>query len=240
LESTSEFHERTYWESVALTKWGRYLTGLENRMILAASAMAGEPGLAIEIGCEGGRWARLLASHGWDMICTDVSAESLQLCQRRLPQAECILVNASDTCIPCKQNTAKLLLCIEVDPVSSSDWFIGEAARVLATGGILVMTLLNKTSLRSVFHRFHRTGDGHNPKPRPPYKNSYGSFKKRLLGAGFRVIDEQGCCWCPFPRESNSALVPFFVQLETCLGFRQFPALSPWVLISAQKTPFSS
>ena len=173
----------------------------------------------------------MLASQGWDLVCTDICPESLQLCQRRLPQAKCILVGPTDTTFPCAPNTTSLLLCMEVDPVSSSEWFVDEALRVLRRGGILVVTFLNKTSLRALFHKLLRRSGGE----RAFYKASYNTYRRRLLRAGFSFIDEGGCCWAPFTRDSNSSFVPLFVWLEKCLGLRYLPRLSPWVVLVAQK-----
>src|SRR5215470_5439375 len=109
METPSGEQELTYWETVALTRWGRYLTEIERHAVMAASMLAGERGTAVEIGCEGGRWSKLLTDQGWDLICTDVSPDSLRLCQRRLPAARCIPVKPTDTSLPCATNTVNLL-----------------------------------------------------------------------------------------------------------------------------------
>jgi len=110
-------NEITYWENVARTRWGSYITEIEKRVILKASNLAGSPTTALEIGCEGGRWSRLLAELGWNMICTDIDPNALEVCQRRIPSAKCILVDPNDSKIPYETRSVKLLLCIEVLPV---------------------------------------------------------------------------------------------------------------------------
>src|SRR5574341_2375579 len=110
----SEIEQVTYWENIATTKWGCYITAIERRALLRATEMSRNPTVALEIGCEGGRWSKLLAELGWNIICTDVDATSLTLCQRRIPQAKCILVSPDDPKIPCESDSIGLLLCLEV------------------------------------------------------------------------------------------------------------------------------
>ncbi len=54
----------TYWERIALLKWGSYVSGIEEQAILKAHNLAAKPSIALEVGCEGGdgltclpRWA---------------------------------------------------------------------------------------------------------------------------------------------------------------------------------------
>jgi ubiquinone/menaquinone biosynthesis C-methylase UbiE len=131
----------TFWEKVAASKWGTYISDIEKRAILQAQALAGKPGHALEIGCGGGRWSKLLSDMGWRMVCIDINHETLSICQQKLPDAKCILAYPDGKVIPCGPDSADLLLCIEVAPVVESDWFLQEAGRVLREDGILVGVL---------------------------------------------------------------------------------------------------
>ncbi len=235
-EPVTPTDELTYWERVNLTtKWGRYLTEIETRTVVSATKTAGGPGTVLEIGTDGGRWSGALMNQGWKVICTDVRPEALEICQRRLPGAKCILVRPTDTSLPCATDTLNLVLCMEVDAVTSSEWFIEEASRVLTAGGILVATINNRSSLRAAFHEAFRPGDAITRKELGFYQISYRDRRTRLLRCGFEVIHEEGCCWSPFPRDSNSFLVPHFVRFEKYLGLRRLTSLSPWVVFAAQK-----
>ncbi|GJQ22980.1 MAG: methyltransferase domain-containing protein [Planctomycetia bacterium] len=86
-------HTNTHWEKVAGTRWGAYTTEVEKRAILKAHDLSGESQTAIEIGCEGGRWSKLLTNLGWNMICVDINEAVLKICKKRIPTANCILVN---------------------------------------------------------------------------------------------------------------------------------------------------
>lgn len=110
-------YEITHWEKVAGTRWGTYITGVEKRAILKAHDLSGEPKTAIEIGCESGRWSKLLTDLGWNMICVDIDEAVLKICHKKIPTANCILVNQNDNKLPCVSESVRLLLCIEVAPV---------------------------------------------------------------------------------------------------------------------------
>ena len=228
-------HEFTYWEGVSATCWGRYLTDVQRRVVFSVCNTVGRPGTVLEIGADGGRWSGALATEGWEVICTDISAKALGLCQKRMPRAKCIIVRPTDKSLPCDPDAVNVVLCMEVDTVISSEWFIEEASRVLAPGGVLVATLNNRSSLRAVFHKIFRPHEAITRKQRGYYQVTYRERRMRLSKSGFRMIHEEGCCWPPFARDSNSPLVPFFVELEKYSGLRRLPILSPWVVFAAQK-----
>jgi SAM-dependent methyltransferase len=206
---------------------------VEARAILQGQSLAGVPAHALDIGCEGGRWSKLLSDLGWKITCIDVDREVLQECRRKVGDAECILADANDRIIPCGSSSFSLLLCIEVPPVIQSDWFMLEAARVLRSGGILVGLACNKISLRGLANKamdraFRNRSSG-------VYTCSYGALRRSLYRAGFETAYEEGFCWGPFGRTSNSPLIPLFAGLERVLGLRRLTILSPWVMFIARK-----
>jgi hypothetical protein len=195
--------------------------------------MSRAPGSALEIGSEGGRWSRLLAGMGWTLTCTDIDAEVLTVCQRRVPTANCILVSPAATTLPCATRSMSLLLCLEVFPVMDSDWFAKEASRVLSEDGILVGVTLNRTSLRGLFVWARQCLTG-----RADFYNvSYREWRRRMEAAGFTISFEQGYCWFPLTRSSDSRLAPLFIRLERMLGLGRLTALSPWVVFIARQGP---
>ena len=152
--SSLELVDETYWEKAAKTRWGRYLSNIEEQVILKASNLAKGNSInnALEIGCEGGRWSKLLADLGWTIICPDIYQDNLEICQRKIPLAKCMLVKENDRTLPCETSSIGLLLCIEVQPVIANNWFITEAFRVLGHGGFVVGVLQNKSSYRAYLH----------------------------------------------------------------------------------------
>jgi SAM-dependent methyltransferase len=222
----------TYWEKVATTRWGEYTSRTEERALYEANRLAPDPRALLEVGCEGGRWSMLFSDLGWSVTCTDVNPDSLDICQARLPEAKCILVQPEDTSLPSATASLGLILCIEVYPVLDSEWFLPEAHRTLATGGLIVGVTLNKHSLRGLLVRARklRGASGHDH-----YQRSYGAWKQHAKAHGFRILYERGFCWFPFRRDSNSALVPAATRVEQALRLSRLPALSPWVIFIAEK-----
>jgi SAM-dependent methyltransferase len=227
----------TFTERIGLTTaWGRYLTEIEQQAMDAALALFPKPADALEVGCQGGRWSEMLVRKGWRVTCTDVDPEALRACQERIPTAKCILVNPGDRTIPCADASADLLLCIEVNPVIHSDWFPGEANRVLRPGGVLFGVFLNSNSPRGMFVLLREKLPLRKPKGDGAYALSYGSWKKRMQRLTFDFPFERGFCWFPFSRKSNSPLVPACTAVERALGLQRLPGLSPWVAFIARKS----
>ncbi|HXP62816.1 MAG TPA: methyltransferase domain-containing protein [Dongiaceae bacterium] len=225
--------EVTFWESVAKTRWGAYATGVEERVIRQAAALAAPPGQALEIGCDGGRWSKMLADFGWKMTCIDVNRETLAICQRRVPGARCILASPKDDKVACESASLSLLLCVEVVPVIQSHWFLGEACRALKDGGVLVGVWWNAASWRGLMFRLKSLVRG---RSESYYTRAYAPWRTQLLKAGLRLVHEEGFCWGPFGRASDSPLVPLFVRSEQMLGLRRLPAISPWIAFIAKKS----
>lgn len=224
--------ELTKWEQVATTtRWGAYVSDLEKRAILYGHQLAGEPRTALEVGCEGGRWSRMLADLGWRMICSDINSQALTICQQRIPTATCILARPEDRTLPCADNSLGLLLCIEVPPLSYAEWFFREAVRTLEDDGVLVIVTWNALSLRGLFTRAReRLFGGLNF-----YRTTYPFWKDRVAVSGLRIVYEEGFCWFPFYRESNSRFVPYATAVEQRLGLRRLTTISPWVVAVLQK-----
>ena len=140
----------TFWEKAATTRWGTYVTEVERRIIIEGHALAVEPARALEVGCEGGRWSKLLSGLGWMMTCIDVNAAALAACREKVPEADCILAQPSDQTLPCSSDSMALLLCMEVAPVIHSDWFLVESPACCGRAAILVGMAWNSVSLRGV------------------------------------------------------------------------------------------
>jgi hypothetical protein len=223
----------TFWEKVATTRWGAYISDIEKRAILKAHELSSKTSTALEIGADGGRWAKLLTDLGWKMICTDTNEQTLAMCKKRIPTAHCILVRPDDNKIPSKSESIGLLLCIEVLPVIQSDWFINESFRILQNDGLVVGVFLNLLSFRGFFAHMGSVFTGQEDKY---YKHSYFRFKRKLFGSGYSLLYEEGYCWFPFTRQSNSVLVKYFSPAEKLLWLHKLTHISPWIVFIAQKS----
>lgn len=222
-----------HWERVAATRWGRYISAEEEAQVLRAAAEAPPPRHALDIGCGGGRWTRLLLDRGWTTTSLDVDPRAVAATAARNPGADCRLVRPDARELPSDDGSASLLVCIEVEPVVSAEWFPAEAGRVLVRGGRLVTVVWNRASLRGwatdTASRLRGRG------PHPFYQHTYRTWRRRLLDSGFRLETERGLCWFPFGRASDSPLVPVGVAIERGLGLGSATSLSPWVVVTATR-----
>lgn len=221
------------WEGAARSRFGTYITQYEEREFQRALAMAEPCSDALEIGAEGGRWTTQLRQRGWRLTCTDIDPATLAVCQMRVPEARCIVVDPGDTRLPADDASIRLLVVMEVPPVSEAAWFPREAARVLQPGGILIVTLFNSLSARGAFYRMiRRLGlrrfDGYTGP-------SYGNFRRALRATGLQIVGERGLTWFPFTRHSDSFLIPAADSVERVLGLSKLPILSPLVIVTARK-----
>jgi ubiquinone/menaquinone biosynthesis C-methylase UbiE len=222
-----------HYDRVAETRWGRYLTHAEKQAILSAHRASSAPSTVLDVGGGGGRWSQLLCQLGWRAICSEVNERSLAVCQERLPSATCILVNQSDEVLPVDDQSVSMVLCMEVFAVMPTLWFMEEAARVIRPEGLLVGVFNNKCSFRGQLkHAMHRvrgsTGFDY-------YNTCYKPWKAAMRLRGFEFIYEDGMCWLPFSRGSDSRLIKPLVALERKLYLHRVPDLSPWIVFVARK-----
>lgn len=224
------------WEDiVGSTRYGRYAVEVERTVLLKARSLITKPTTALDIGCEGGRWAKLLSDVGWQVICTDINQRSLAICQRRIPTARCIPANPNDSTLPCDTESIGLALCIQVATVINAQWFIDEVFRVLQKSGLLVGVFWNRASWRGILYhsmpalRIKGSGNWY------WYPESYPVWRKRLCDRGFTIVYEEGYCWPPFRRNSDSLFVPIATGIEHCLGLRKLIRFGPLVVFIAQR-----
>jgi SAM-dependent methyltransferase len=162
------------------------------------------------------------------MTCTETNEDMARVCQARIPDARVLLVDPSETVLPCVSNYMNLLLCIEVPEIVNKDWFFPEANRVLRSGGLLVITCFNRLSWRGLYAVLLGRGAD-------CYERTYLSSKHNLRKSGFALLRQDGFAWAPFSRFSDSRLVPFSARIEARLALRRVAPLSPWVGVMAQK-----
>lgn len=227
----TDAESKLFWEPYAARRWGQYISAIERRAIEFALTQTSEPSQALEIGAEGGRWSQLLANQGWSLICTDIDRDALQVCQSRIPSAKCVLVERDSRHFPCETNTLGMLLAIEVHELVEQDWFVHEASRSLKKNGLFVGVFQNRSSWRALVRNSKRDeGDCIQH-----YTASYAPWRSRLKELGFEFLRQEGLCWMPFGRMSNSPLIPVSVQIERWLGLRRLPRFSPWIVFVAKK-----
>jgi SAM-dependent methyltransferase len=219
------------WERTAgLSRFVAYTSQLERELILYANELAAPPTIALDIGCEGGRFSQILAERGWSMVCADIDPQVLELCQQRIPGARCVLLTEENRGLPCPDGSLGMLLCIEC-PVMPAEWFAREAVRALKTGGALVGVFHNKLSWRGAFS--HTLASLHTYQGW--YSNSYPSWRRAMRARGFEMVREVGLRWPPFPHTSDSRLLPLALAVERAMGLQKLASFSPLVGFVAMK-----
>jgi SAM-dependent methyltransferase len=201
-------------------------------VILKATGMFERPGHAVDMGCGGGRWSKLLADAGWSVTCADVNAEALAICRRNVPAATSILADPTGHAIPSPSDCASLLLCIEVVPLIEARWFLNEVHRVLEPDGLFVGVHINGRSWRALAWRLKHLISSDEGRF---YNEAYSDWRDRLVATGFEMVHEESCCWGPFSRDSNSPFVPAFARAERALRLHRVITWSPWVVFIARK-----
>ena len=234
VKSGNETPQLDYWEIVGeSTRWGRYLAARERQVILRGMKAAGSPGRAVDIGCGGGRWSKILYDAGWQMTCIEVNEDALNSCLHKMPSATAILIPPTEYGIRCETGSQRLLVCMEAPEVIEFPWFSSEAHRILEKSGHVIGFYMNPQSWRGALWKLSRTTNGlggqHYSGP------SYTVWKRNFLSNGFEMLHEESLAWSPFGRESNSALVPFAAEMERRLGLNRLVRFAPWVLFVARK-----
>ena len=231
--TADEHYDALSWENMAtMRSYVRHTSDVEKEIIIKALSLVPKPTSALEIGCEGGRWSRLLSDSGWKLICTDTKQKALNICQERIPTATCIRVNSDDSQLPCDTESMGLILCIEVPEVINADWFIDEIFRALQKRGLIVGIFFNRLSWRGLLHHITAFLKGGFPYV---YRLSYSDWRKSLQRKGFSLVDEEGFGWSPFSKTSNSSLVPIVTRIEHYLGLHRMLSFSPMIAFIARK-----
>jgi SAM-dependent methyltransferase len=220
------------WERTAReSRFIAYTSRLERELIVYAAGLTSHPTTALDIGCEAGRFSQILVALGWSMICADIDRQALELCQRRIPSARCVVLKEDNCELPCDDKSLAMLLCMEC-PVMATQWFAEEATRALKLGGVLVGVFHNKLSWRGALAHTLAALRG---RREFWYSDSYPSWCQGMRTRGFNIVREIGLRWPPFYHTSNSRLLPLALTAERMIGLQKLTALSPMVAFVAVK-----
>ena len=219
----------TFWERNTQNRWSQYLLGIEEDIVLRTLERFEQPGKAIEVGCDGGKWSTLLHSLGWDVTCVDIDPDALAICRQRLPDAKIVFADPEATTYEIDGDQFDFLFAIQVPP-SQEPWFAREAARLLKPGALAVFDVINAASYRAYLSLLRSMVS----RDELFYTCRFADVQKDYEAEGFEFLETIGYAWAPFSRDSNSLVIPFVTGLEKCFGLRGFSRYAPWVISSVK------
>jgi SAM-dependent methyltransferase len=226
-----------YWDRVAATRMGLYVTNLESSFVLE-SLGAGAPGLVLDVGAGAGRLEPALLQRSAGVLATEVDADVIRSMEAH-ERVQPLLVGAPVGSLPFADASLDWIVSVEVPVVSDEAWFRAECARVLKPGGGVLVTVHNAFSYKGLWARAIGSWL---PAARRSWTDAYyrhglGWHRRRWQEAGFDLEASTGFYWPPFSRRSDSALVTLFSVLERLLGLRRAVSLSPWVFLRLRLKP---
>ena len=240
LEGAAPAAAEYYWDAVAKTAMGRYVTEIETAFIeQAIDQLDRPPAVAVDAGAGSGRLTRLLAARAGRVIATEAKQELIAPLSKIAPNVTPQLVSPGSVALPLQDESADIVIAIEAAALTHSPEFHRECTRVLRPGGVFVLTLQNRGSWKGLLarlrRRHYRAEHG-----ATYYSWSFGDLKRSLSDADFRVTHATGFNWLPFVRESDSGLIDPLSAAERVLGLRKLASVSPWVLVAARREPSAS
>ena len=224
-----------YWDAVARTAMGRYVTAIESSFIeQAINQLARPPAVAVDAGAGSGRVTRVLAARAGHVIATEAKEELIAPLSKIAPNVTPQLVSSESVALPLQDESVDIVIAIEAAALTHSPEFHRECARVLRPGGVLVLTLQNRASWKGLLARLRR-GHYRAEHGATYYAWSFADLKRGLGDAGFRVTRAMGLNWLPFMRDSDNGLIGPLSTVERALGLRKLASVSPWVLVAARR-----
>jgi SAM-dependent methyltransferase len=217
-----------YWDDVASTQAGLYVTAAESSFIKECLRTAA-PGAVLDIGAGTGRLAPAILEHSRAVVATEVDAEAIAAMDAS-SGVQALRVSAASPALPFADQSFDWIVCFEVPGVSDEDWFRRECGRVLRPGGGVVMTVHNAASYKALWRRM----PGISTESSVYYRHALSWHRRRWREAGFRERARLGFYWLPSSRASDSQTVPAFAAAERLLGLRHLAWFSPWVLFHVQ------
>ncbi|UPT63560.1 MAG: class I SAM-dependent methyltransferase [Hyphomonadaceae bacterium JAD_PAG50586_4] len=110
--------------------------------VMLPLALARTPNRALDVGCGEGRFCRMLAAHGVEMVGVDPTAGLLAHARQRDPTGQ--YVEARGESLPFEDNAFDLIVSyLSLIDIADASASIAEMSRVLKPGGALLIANLN-------------------------------------------------------------------------------------------------
>jgi SAM-dependent methyltransferase len=144
------------------------------------------PGRALDVGCGTGRHTARLAAAGHDVVGIDPTPEMLAVARERLPGVELRLGGFDG--LPARDGDADLVVCaLALSHVPSLGAPVAELARVLAPGGLLVISNPHPFATAVLGWRACFVRRDGSRAAIPEYAHMAQDYVAALAGAGLRI-----------------------------------------------------
>jgi 2-polyprenyl-3-methyl-5-hydroxy-6-metoxy-1,4-benzoquinol methylase len=228
MTSLSEWNRETFDE--------RVFDPRESRLRKAFAMLVAEPrGRVLDVAAGSGIAAQALSSDGWTVSALEIS-EALAEQVRGRGVDDVQVHDLASGRLPYEEGSFRAVFAGEIiEHLVDTTGFLGEVRRVLAPGGVVVITTPNLASfenrVRMLFGRYPNFveyelgGDGHVRAYTLPV------LRRQLEASGFAVEDERGN-WVPFLPQvlMNDVRTPFVARTGDW-----FPRLSQGLIVKARR-----
>jgi SAM-dependent methyltransferase len=226
--------EPGYWHTIATTRNGLYVTGVEARFIRDALRQK-PPGFVCDIGAGSGRLEFAIAPQANAVVATEVDDDELgrmAFDDRVTP----IHVSAAPG-LPFRDASLDWVIAVEVPAVSDEDWFVNECRRVLKPDGRAIVMVYNRRSYKGLVARLQESRRAAKGQAWAGlyYRLTLSEHLHRWQRAGFSAQRVEGFYWAPVGRGSDSPLVTLAAALERVFGLHWLAAFSPWVMVELHR-----
>jgi ubiquinone/menaquinone biosynthesis C-methylase UbiE len=203
---------------------GTYLTNVEKGFFLKTINLL-QCNLVCDVGAGAGKFSLIAAQRNVNVIAIDIDSQGLKKLRSKNNSVVVVLADAKS--IPLRANLLDATFMMEVlDYIPELETVLAECSRILKSGGSLVFSFGNKSSLKSKLRELQGKH----------YMHSYRKVVQSLDKAGLRVVKKEGFNWLPFNRTSENPLIPLLAKIEKLFGLRRIHRFSPWVLIHAVRS----
>jgi ubiquinone/menaquinone biosynthesis C-methylase UbiE len=217
------------------TSMGRYITGIERKLIDQAFEDLGWPKLLLDVGGGDGRLTKQLQSKG---VCPVIlEHDNPPLKKLKNSKWKYPLLMGDGNLLPIRSNTIDAVMTFHVavctDAIHNTGYF-SEVYRVLKERGLFLVVTDNKSSFIGALNKSDEIQD----KQKTPYEfysEGYLDTRRKLESAGFKIDRVKGFRWIPFPKRSDNRLIPFFSFIERYLMLGKLVNYSPWIFWAAVK-----
>jgi len=221
------------WDDACMSATSQYLTSREidffHRVLRPVRG-----GLALDIGCGAGKFVHVLEGLGYSAVGLEYDRTPLSIFLQRDPAAK--VVQSDGQHLPFQSEAFDVVSAVQVqDYFQDRAAFFGDVWRVLRPGGLFLVTMTNRNSLKGLIYKRYLAYKNRRAVARF-YERTLSECLDELLAFPFAVDHVWGYNWNMLPRDcDNAPLVRMCGAVERGLGLERLPQYSPLVFVAARK-----